>query len=117
MAWMSIVGDVARSHGWYVEPQFRRDGIMRDNLQARLIHLKSRRAHTLVNEISETNAASSEHAARSGERIAGKIYLYVSPEAPKENRKWTISSTPSQDARVAGERLQGDVDLGRLLVF
>jgi acetyltransferase (GNAT) family protein len=80
MAWMSIVGGVARSHGLYVEPQFRRTGIMEDNLQARLIYLRSRHVHTLINEIAESNAASSGHAAKAGERIVGKIFLYFSSE-------------------------------------
>ncbi len=80
MAWMTIVGGVARSHGLYVEPRFRRMGIMKDNLHARLIYLKSRRVHTLINEIAETNVASSSHAAKAGEKIVGKIYLYTSPD-------------------------------------
>ncbi len=80
MAWMSIVGGVARSHGLYTEPQFRRMGIMRDSLQARLIYLKSRHVHTLINEIAESNVASSGHAAKGGEKIVGKLFLYTSPE-------------------------------------
>jgi len=80
IAWMTIVGGVARSHGLYVVPQFRRMGIMRDNLQARLIYLKSRHVHTLINEIAESNLASSSHAAKAGERIVGKIFLYISPD-------------------------------------
>jgi acetyltransferase (GNAT) family protein len=80
MAWMTIVGGVARSHGLYVEPQFRRMGIMRDNLQARLIYLKSRHVHTLINEIPESNLPSSGHAANAGEKIVGKIFLYASPD-------------------------------------
>jgi hypothetical protein len=80
IAWMSIVGGVARSHGLYVEPRFRRTGMMKDNLQARLIYLKSRRVHTLINEIAESNVASSGHAAAAGEKIVGKIFLYFSPE-------------------------------------
>jgi len=80
IAWMTIVGGVARSHGLYVEPQFRRMGIMKDNLQARLIYLRSRRVHTLINEIAESNVASSGHASKAGERIVGKIFLYTSPE-------------------------------------
>ncbi len=80
IAWMTIVGGVARSHGLYVEPQFRRMGIMRDNLQARLIYLKSRHVHTLINEIAESNIASSRHAAKAGEKIVGKIFLYASPD-------------------------------------
>jgi len=79
MAWMTIVDGLARSHGLYVEPQFRRMGIMRDNLQARLIYLKSRRIHTLINEIPESNTASSSHASKAGEKIVGKIFLYTSP--------------------------------------
>src|SRR3989441_11262644 len=77
MAWMTIVDRMARSHGLYVEPQFRRMGIMRDNLQARLIYLKSRHVHTLINEISESNIASSSHASKAGEKIVGKIFLYT----------------------------------------
>jgi ribosomal protein S18 acetylase RimI-like enzyme len=77
MAWMTIVDGMARSHGLYVEPQFRRMGIMRDNLQARLIYLKSRHVPTLINEISESNIASSSHASKAGEKIVGKIFLYT----------------------------------------
>jgi ribosomal protein S18 acetylase RimI-like enzyme len=80
IAWLEIVDGLARSHGLYVEPQFRRMGIMRDNLEARLIYLKARGVHTLVNEISESNIASSSHAAKAGEKIVGKIFLYESPE-------------------------------------
>ncbi len=87
MAWMSIVGEVARSHGLYVEPQFRRMGIMKDDLQARLIYLKSRHVHTLINEIAESNIPSSKHAEKAGEKIVGKIFLYISPES-------TVPSSP-----------------------
>lgn len=85
MAWMTTVGRVARSHGLYVEPQFRRMGIMRDNLQARLIYLKSRHVHTLVNEIAESNVASSSHAASAGEKVVGKIYLYATPASDEQS--------------------------------
>jgi acetyltransferase (GNAT) family protein len=80
IAWMTIVDGIARSHGLYVEPRFRRMGIMRDNLQARLIYLRSRHVHTLINEIAESNLASSSHAAKAGEKIVGKIFLYTSPD-------------------------------------
>lgn len=80
IAWMTIVDGVARSHGIYVEPRFRRMGITRDNFQARLIYLKSRHVHTLINEIAESNLASSSHAARIGEKIVGRIFLYTSPD-------------------------------------
>jgi len=79
IAWMTIVGDVARSHSLYVEPQFRRMGITRDNFQARLIYLKSRHIRILINEIAESNLPSASHAAKIGETIAGKIFLYNSP--------------------------------------
>jgi hypothetical protein len=81
IAWMEIVDGFARSHGLYVEPQFRKMGIMRDNFHARLVYLKSRRVHTLINEIAESNIASSAHAAKAGEKIVGKIFLYTSPDA------------------------------------
>ena len=80
MAWVTIVGRVARSHSIYVEPQFRRMGIMRDNLQARIIYLKSRGVRTLINEIAESNIASSKHVEKAGEKIAGKLYLYITPD-------------------------------------
>jgi hypothetical protein len=80
IAWMTIVDRVARSHGLYVEPRFRRMGITTDNFHARLIYLKSRGVHILINEIAESNLASSGHAARIGERVVGKIFLYVSPD-------------------------------------
>jgi len=86
IAWMTVVGGMARSHGLYVEPQFRRMGIMKDNLQARLIYLRSRHVHTLVNEIAEDNVASASHAAKAGENIVGKIFLYVSPDSTSASR-------------------------------
>jgi Acetyltransferase (GNAT) family len=86
IAWMTIAGGVARSHGLFVEPQFRRMGMMRDNLHARLIYLKSRHVHTLINEIAESNVASSSHAARAGEKVVGKIFLYSSPEPASHSK-------------------------------
>jgi hypothetical protein len=84
MAWMTVVGDFARTHGLFVEPQFRNQGMMRDNLQARLIYLKSRGVHRLMGEIAESNVASSTYAKHAGERIVGKMFLYTSPDAPKK---------------------------------
>jgi Acetyltransferase (GNAT) family len=80
IALMTIVDGVARSHGLYVVPHLRRKGMMRDNFEARLIYLKSRRVHTLINEIAESNVASSALAANEGERIVGRIFLYTSPD-------------------------------------
>ena len=79
IAWMTIVDGIARSHSLYVEPNFRRKGITLDIFYARLIYLKSRRVHTLINEIADSNVASSAHARGIGERVVGKIYLYQSP--------------------------------------
>jgi len=81
IAWLTIVGEVARSHSAYVEPQFRRMGIMRDNFEARLIYMKSRHVRTLINEIAESNAPSANHVAKVGETIAGKIFLYNTPDS------------------------------------
>ena len=86
IAWMSIVDGVARSHSVYVEPQFRRMGIMGDILQARLIYLKSRHVHTLINEVAESNVASSGHVAKAGEKIVGKIFLYTSPDVETQSQ-------------------------------
>lgn len=80
IAWMTIVGSIARSYGLYVEPQFRRMGIMGDNLQARVIYLKARGVHTLINEIAESNIASSKHVEKAGEKIVGRLYLYTTPD-------------------------------------
>ena len=79
IAWMAIVGGIARSHSVYVEPQFRRTGVMRDSMEARLMYLRSRGIHTLINEIAESNVASSGHAAKVGEKVVGRMYLYTSP--------------------------------------
>lgn len=85
IAWMTIVDGFARSHGLYVEPQFRKMGLMKDNLHARLIYLKSRHVHTLINEIAESNEPSAAHAAKAGEKIVSKIFLYESLE-PKTSK-------------------------------
>jgi len=81
IAWMTIVDGVARSHSLYVEPNFRRRGITRDIFYARLIYLKSRGIHTLINEIADSNVASSGHAKGIGEKVVGKIFLYASPDS------------------------------------
>ena len=86
IAWMTIVGEVARSHGLYVEPQFRRMGIMTDNFQARFIYLKSRHVRTLINEIAESNIPSTRHASKIGEKIVCKLYLYVSPSCDSPSK-------------------------------
>jgi len=80
IAWLSIAGDVARSHSIYVEPRFRRMGIMSDIFEARLIYLKSRRVRTLINEVADSNVESSSHVAKVGEKIVGKLFLYTSPD-------------------------------------
>jgi RimJ/RimL family protein N-acetyltransferase len=87
MAWMSIVDGIARSHGLYVEPKFRRMGLMTDNLQARIIYLKSRHVHTLINEIAESNVASGAHAAKAGEKIVGKMFLYDSSPVEQKTKE------------------------------
>ena len=55
---------------------------MSDNQQARLIYLKARHVHTLINEIAEsrTRAMFDALAAKAGEKIVGKIFLYTSPD-------------------------------------
>ena len=73
IAWISIVDDIARSHSVYVEPQFRRRGIMSDIMQARLLYLKSRHVHTLINEVAESNTASSCHVVKAGEKKRGQV--------------------------------------------
>jgi len=81
MAWMSIVGGTARSHGLYTNLKFRRTGITTDIFYARLIYLKSMHVHTLINEIAESNVASSNHAKNVGEKVVGRMFLYTTPES------------------------------------
>jgi len=81
LAWLTVVGEVARSHSIYVEPQFRRIGVMTDNFQARLMYLKSRRVRTLINEIAESNLPSSRHVEKIGEKVVGKLFLYWNPDS------------------------------------
>lgn len=92
IAWMTIVGDVARSHGLFVAPWFRRKGMSLDNYYARLLYLKTRNVKRLINEIAEDNTASAGLAAREGEKVIGKIFLYESPTSE------SLSSPPADDA-------------------
>jgi RimJ/RimL family protein N-acetyltransferase len=85
LAWLTVVGEVARSHSIYVEPQFRRKGVMTDNFQARLMYLKSRRVRTLINEIAESNVPSSRHVKKIGETILGRLFLYWSPDSKTQS--------------------------------
>jgi len=60
---------------------------MKDNFQARLIYLKSRHVRTLINEIAESNVPSASHAAKIGETIVGKIFLYNSPDSDRDDSR------------------------------
>jgi ribosomal protein S18 acetylase RimI-like enzyme len=80
MGWASLVGDVGRVHTLFVKPQFRRMGIARDLLYARLTWLKSRHARSVFAEISHDNIASLDHVMKMGMMVSGQVFEYFNEE-------------------------------------
>ena len=76
LGWVTIVNGIGRLHSLYVKPQFRRIGIGRDILYARLLWLKSKQARSAFSEISRTNAPSSKIALEGEMAVAGQVYRY-----------------------------------------
>ena len=74
--WLSIVNGNGRLHSLYVKPQFRRIRIGEDILYARLLWLKSKRAHSAFSEISRHNLPSSRIALKGQMTPCGQIFQY-----------------------------------------
>jgi ribosomal protein S18 acetylase RimI-like enzyme len=83
VGWASLVKGIGRLHSLFVRPQFRRMGIGEDILYARLLWLKSMRAHSAFSEISRHNHPSS--------RVAAKGHM-TSRETTSESVKNRFSS-------------------------
>ncbi len=76
LGWVSFVNGVGRLHDLYVKPQFRRMGIGEDILYARLLWLKSKRAHLAFSEISQNNLPSSRIALKANMTTSGQLFQY-----------------------------------------
>jgi ribosomal protein S18 acetylase RimI-like enzyme len=76
LGWLSIVNGIGRLHSLYVKPQFRRIGIGEDILCARLLWLKSKRAHSAFSEISRNNLSCSRIAMKGQMRASGQVFQY-----------------------------------------
>jgi hypothetical protein len=79
LGWLSIVNGIGRLHSLHVQPQFRRIGLGEDILYARLLWLKSKRAHSAFSEISRHNIPSSRIALKGEMRPCGEIFQYFKP--------------------------------------
>ena len=76
LGWVSLVNGVGRLHSLFVQSQFRRMGIGEDILNARLLWLKSNRAHSAFCEISRYNVASAGNVIKAHMSVSGQIYQY-----------------------------------------
>jgi ribosomal protein S18 acetylase RimI-like enzyme len=76
LGWVSLVNGVGRLHSLYVKPQFRRMGMGEDILNARLLWLKSKQAHSTFCEISRHNIASSGNVMKANMCVNGEVFLY-----------------------------------------
>ncbi len=84
VGWFSIVNRVGRLHSLYVKPQYRRIGIGLDILYARLLWLRSIRAHSAFSEISRENLPSSRTAAKAGMIASGQVFQYFRKDSKPE---------------------------------
>jgi len=66
-----------------VKPQFRRIGIGEDILNARLLWLKSKRAHTAFTEISRYNIPSSNNVMKAQMKASGEVFQYFKKNLEK----------------------------------
>jgi GNAT superfamily N-acetyltransferase len=76
LGWVSLVNGVGRLHSLFVQSQFRRMGIGEDILNARLLWLKSNRAHSAFCEISRYNVASAGNVIKAHMSVSGQVYQY-----------------------------------------
>lgn len=76
LGWVSLVNGVGRLHSLYVKPQFRRIGIGEDILNARLLWLRSKRAHSVFTEISRNNVPSSNNVMKAHMSVSGQVFQY-----------------------------------------
>ena len=76
LGWLSIVNNIGRLHSLHVKPQFRRIGIGEDILFARLLWLRSKRAHSAFSEISRHNFPSSRITLKGQMTPCGQIFQY-----------------------------------------
>jgi GNAT superfamily N-acetyltransferase len=88
IGWLSFVNRIGRLHSLFVRPQFRRFGMGRDLLYARLLWLESKHARSAYSEISRFNPASSSIASKAGMKIVGQVYEYTRNETlrPTESK-------------------------------
>jgi len=83
LGWVSLVNGIGRLHSLYVKPQFRRIGIGEDILNARLLWLKSKRAHTAFTEISRYNIPSSNNVMKAQMKASGEVFQYFKKNLEK----------------------------------
>jgi len=76
LGWVSLVNGFGRLHSLFVQPQFRRMGMGEDILNARLLWLKSNRAHSAFCEISQSNVASAGNVTKAQMSVVGQVYQY-----------------------------------------
>jgi GNAT superfamily N-acetyltransferase len=81
LGWLSIVNGNGRLHSLYVKPQFRRIGIGKDLLYARLLWLKWKGASSAFSEISRHNSPSSKIATKGHMVVSGQIFQYFKEES------------------------------------
>ena len=84
LGWLSIVNGIGRLHSLYVKPQFRRIGIGEDILNARLLCLKSKHAHSAFCEISRYNVASSGNVMKAHMRVSGQVFQYFKKDLDRK---------------------------------
>ena len=88
LGWVSFVNGIGRIHSLFVKPQFRKLGIGKDILYARLLWLKSKHARFAFSEIAHNNFPSSRIASKAKMMVCGQVFQYlrrklVNNEIPK----------------------------------
>ncbi len=84
LGWVSLVRGIGRMHSLFVKPQFRKLRIGEDILYARLLWLKSKRAHSAFSEISRSNYPSLRIESKAQMTVADQIFQYFGKK-PEEN--------------------------------
>jgi len=84
LGWVSLVNCIGRLHSLYVKPQFRRIGIGEDILNARLLWLKSKRAHSVFTEISRNNIPSSNNVLKAKMKASRVVFQYFKKDLAKK---------------------------------
>jgi ribosomal protein S18 acetylase RimI-like enzyme len=92
LAWLSNVNGIGKLHSLNVKPQFRKMGMGRDLLFARLLWLKAKHARTAFSEISRQNLPSVKVAMKGNMTATRQVFQYYGKDPERRAEPKSLTS-------------------------